>query len=115
MTKHAAPLTFNSYQKVAMATTVPEDWQPIVYPVLGLNGEVGEVTEKVKKIQRDKAGKPTPTDLLEIAKELGDVLWYLAAISQDIGYSLEEIAYMNKDKILSRRKRNKVSGSGDNR
>ena len=54
-------------------------------------------------------------DRHEVAKELGDVLWYLANLSNDIGYNLDEIADMNIEKLTSRKNRNKIKGSGDNR
>jgi NTP pyrophosphatase (non-canonical NTP hydrolase) len=76
-----------------------------------LAGEAGEVTEKVKKMLRDG----TVPDKKEIAKELGDVLWYISALAGDFGISLEEIAQMNYEKLKSRQERNVISGSGDNR
>ena len=94
----------------------------LLYPTLGLTGESGEVAEKVKKLYRDDEinfmrddmmDELTPEQSKELALELGDVLFYIAAIAGDIGYSLEEIADMNIDKLTSRQKRNKLSGSGD--
>jgi NTP pyrophosphatase (non-canonical NTP hydrolase) len=82
----------------------------VMYPTLGLCGEAGEVAEKVKKQVRDGV-----FNRHEVAKELGDVLWYLANISNDIGYSLKEIANMNVDKLRSRKERDVIKGSGDNR
>lgn len=89
--------------------------QKVIYPALGLNGEAGEVAEKVKKIMRDKNGEISLEDGFEIAKELGDVLWYITAMARDINFSLEQIAKMNIDKLTSRAERNKLNGSGDNR
>ena len=82
----------------------------LVENTLGLVGEAGEVAEKVKKQVRDGV-----FNRHEVAKELGDVLWYLANISNDIGYSLKEIANMNVDKLRSRKERDVIKGSGDNR
>lgn len=94
----------------------------LLYPVLGLNGEAGEVAEKVKKLMRDKEvfTEDGETDIdhddkQAIAYELGDVLWYVANIANDIDYSLEEIAVMNLEKLNDRRQRNSLRGSGDNR
>jgi NTP pyrophosphatase (non-canonical NTP hydrolase) len=80
------------------------------YPTLGLCGETGEVAEKVKKQVRDGV-----FNRHEVAKELGDVLWYLANLSNDIGYNLDEIANINIEKLTSRKNRDKIKGSGDNR
>ena len=88
----------------------------MVYPALGLAGEAGEGADKVKKTIRDKGGNFTDeTVKSEIAKELGDVMWYLAATARDLGYTLEEIAEMNLAKTRSRASRDRVHGSGDNR
>ncbi len=108
-------MELNEYQDRAMRTAIYETL-PVVYPALGLAGEAGEVADKVKKTIRDKGGDFTDeTVRAEIAKELGDVLWYLAATSRDLGYTLEEIAEMNLAKTQSRASRDRVHGSGDNR
>ena len=106
-------MDFKSYQEKALQTAIYP--MPVIYPALALNGESGEVAEKVKKVLRDKEGIFDKDSKLEIAKEIGDVLWYCAAISKDLGYSLEEIAWMNIDKLESRKERNKLHGNGDNR
>ena len=77
---------------------------------MGLCGETGEVAEKVKKQVRDGV-----FNRHEVAKELGDVLWYLANLANDIGYNLDEIADINIEKLTSRKNRDKIKGSGDNR
>lgn len=82
----------------------------LTYVALGLNGEAGEFAEKVKKLIRD--GVFVKEDA---AKELGDVLWYTARAAEALGYSLEDIAQMNIDKLSSRKARNVLQGSGDNR
>ena len=115
-------LTFDDYQTLALKTAFYPD--ELLYPVLGLVGEAGEVAEKVKKYYRDNqyevmcedavAEIPAETRM-EIAKELGDVMWYLAAVASDIGYSLEEVAEMNLNKLADRKRRNHLTGSGDNR
>lgn len=83
--------------------------------ILGLCGESGEVAEKFKKLLRDKQGVITEGDRAEIVKELGDVLWYVTAVAHLMGSSLEEVARRNNEKLASRRDRNQLSGSGDNR
>lgn len=110
-------MTLNEYQKRALVTAVNnyDDVRELLYRTLGLNGEAGEVAEKVKKILRDKAGKVSEQDKQEIVKELGDVLWYLQAIADYLGVSLEEVAQQNIKKLSSRKQRNAIHGSGDNR
>lgn len=83
--------------------------------VLGLTGEAGETADKVKKLLRDKDGELSDEDRNEIAKELGDVIWYVASIARYLNVSFSEVAKMNIDKLASRKKRNKLHGAGDNR
>ena len=73
------------------------------------------VAEKVKKVLRDNNGVFTDEKRQEIAKELGDCLWYVSVMASDIGYSLEDIGKMNIDKLRSRQQRNMIHGNGDNR
>lgn len=86
-----------------------------IYPVIGLAGETGEVSEKFKKIIRDKNGVITDDDKKEIAKEMGDVLWYLSQICTELGITFEEVADMNIEKLKSRKERGAIHGNGDNR
>ena len=106
-------LTLNEYQEMAMETAIYP--QPIIYPTLGLTGEAGEVSDKVKKVIRDHNTVFTEDLKKERAKEGGDGLWCMASLSHDIGYKLEDIAKMNYDKLHSRQLRGKLHGSGDNR
>lgn len=111
-------MTFDEYQKQAMKTAVhtSNDFvEAFLYRTLGLMGEAGEVAEKVKKIVRDKGGKLNDTDKQEIIKEMGDVLWYLQAISEYLGVPFDEVARVNIEKLHSRQLRQKLHGSGDNR
>ena len=108
-------MEINDYQKAALETAIYPAQHKIIYPTLGLTGEAGEVSDKVKKILRDKFGIFAPDDKKELAKELGDVFWYLATLSYDLGFTLEEIAQMNIEKLKSRQKRDVLGGSGDNR
>ncbi len=108
-------MTLNEYQHRALETAKYPAGHKIIYPTLGLTGEAGEVADKVKKVLRDDGGQFTDEKKLEIAKEIGDVLWYVATLSNDIGFSLEEIAWINYRKLKSRQERGKIGGSGDNR
>ena len=83
--------------------------------VLGLTGEAGEVTDKIKKILRDKNGMLSNEDRAAIEKELGDVLWYLASIARYIDLPLSEVASLNIEKLEDRYQRDMIHGSGDNR
>ena len=83
--------------------------------VLGLVGEAGETAEKFKKILRDKAGEISEEDKLEILKELGDVLWYIATITRYLGADFQTVADMNIKKLSKRLVDNKLHGSGHNR
>ena len=83
--------------------------------LLGLVGESGEVADKFKKIYRDNDGVMSKEQLSDMQKELGDVLWYINAICCYLGLNLEEVASGNLDKLLDRKRRNKIHGSGDNR
>lgn len=110
-------MTFDDYQDKALTTviTTSDEFQDTLHWVLGINGEAGEVAEKVKKIIRDKRGHISEDDKKELAKELGDVLWYIAVFAKQLGFSLDTIAQDNLDKLKSRQQRGKLSGSGDNR
>ena len=78
-------MTLNEYQRHALETAVYPEQSRIIYPTLGLTGEAGEVADKVKKVIRDAGGEFTPEKRQEIMKEIGDVLWYCATLSHDLG------------------------------
>ena len=90
-----------------------EAW--LAYPALGLAGEAGEVAEHAKKAIRDDGGAVTGERREAMAKELGDVLWYVAQIASELGLELDDVAQGNLDKLLSRQRRGVLSGSGDER
>jgi len=104
---------FNAYQRSAATTAIYTD--KVVYPALGLVGEAGEVANKVKKVLRDKEGVFDEGDRDDIAKELGDVLWYIAALATDMQLSLGYIASQNELKLSKRKANGTIGGSGDNR
>ena len=109
-------MDFKEYQKLSRETAFyPNHGDNFIYPTLGLCGESGEVSEKIKKVIRDKQGKISEADKQEIQKELGDVLWYLAQLATELGLSLDEVAIQNIKKLQSRKERGVLGGSGDNR
>jgi NTP pyrophosphatase (non-canonical NTP hydrolase) len=91
----------------------PEAIRPTIY-LLGLMGELGEITNKFKKVFRDHGGT-LPNRQVDYALELGDVMWYLTRFSNELGFSLQEIIEYNFEKLNSRYKRGKIHGSGDER
>ena len=105
--------TINNYQMQAKKFAIYPEHMKVVYPALGLAGEAGEVADKVKKIYRDD--RTDARFLAEIAKEIGDVMWYCAALANDLGFDLQQIAEMNIYKLKSRRATGKITGSGDDR
>jgi len=110
-------MNFDEYQKRALTTVISDgnEFNDLLHWVLGINGEAGEVAEKVKKIIRDKGGKVREADNKELGKEIGDVLWYLAVFAHHLGISFDDIADQNLKKLADRHKRGVLGGAGDNR
>jgi len=115
MDKKGSSLTFDDYQKQAKKTAIYPSSAGVMYPALGLTGEAGEVANKVKKVVRDGYKNSPPDWREQVAHELGDVLWYCAALASDLGLSLGRIATENADKLSGRQERGTLGGSGDNR
>ncbi len=109
-------MTFDEYQKFTNETAIyPEKGKNFIYPTLGLAGEAGEVSEKIKKVLRDKNDIIDETTREEIVKEIGDVLWYVSQLSSELGVSLDDVADKNIKKLRSRKERSVLQGNGDNR
>jgi NTP pyrophosphatase (non-canonical NTP hydrolase) len=109
-------MDFKEYQKKSRETAVyPDAGDNFIYPTLGLSSEAGEVASKIKKITRDESGVITEDKKQELAKELGDVLWYVSQLASELKLSLDDIANLNIEKLQSRKQRGKLQGSGDNR
>jgi NTP pyrophosphatase (non-canonical NTP hydrolase) len=133
-------MTFDEFQEFAAKTAIYPREAAIFYPALGLAGEVGEVAEKVagewpdgslptlhmaahagkvanqvKKIIRDDDGEITESRRKAIAKEIGGVLWYCAALATDLGFNLGDIARENSAILASRAERGTLKGDGDDR
>lgn len=123
-------MELNEYQKRAMGTCMESsnNWS---YMFLNLVGEVGEFASKVAKHIRkghysimasniangcniDDLADPTAA-LDELKKETGDILWQLSGLCTVMGWSLEDVAQMNLDKLASRNQRGVIDGNGDNR
>ena len=104
------PLEMDKYQQQAATTAIYDQKHAVIYPALGLAAEAGEVANKVKKIMRD--GK---LDRDGIADEIGDCLWYIAALCRDLNIDMETVAYDNLEKLHGRQKRGTLRGNGDKR
>lgn len=110
-------LTFDQYQEAAATTAIYPDRGGVgglTYVALGL-GEAGEIQNKVKKILRDHGGELTDGMRLALAKEAGDLLWYVAQLSEEIRIPLSDIAAGNLSKLASRKVRGTLTGDGDER
>lgn len=88
-------LTLDHYQTLANRTNTGSD---LTILALGIAGEAGEVADEIKKVY----GQGHVLDPQKMADELGDVLWYIAAMAQELGVSLEAIARMNVEKLRKR-------------
>lgn len=103
--------TLEQYSDMTRRTAQYPIGMELPYLVLGLTGEAGEVANKVKKILRGDFNVPDT----EIAKELGDIYWYLDRLCHYFGTTPEAVMRQNMEKLEDRLKRNVIKGSGDNR
>ena len=125
------PMTLNQYQGKAMSTCM-SSCSNFSYMMLNLVGEVGEFASKVAKEIRkgniEIGATAMPNKIMpymnedewwaketELMMEAGDILWQLAGLCTTMGWTLEEIAQRNLDKLSSRKKRGVIDGDGDNR
>ena len=104
-------MDLHDYQKRVIPFRIYPEEAEVTYPAMGLAGEVGELLNKLKKTTRD--GVPYDTEALRA--EIGDCLWYLAALACDLGISIDVAAEQNLAKLEDRKQRNKLQGNGDNR
>lgn len=109
-------MNFDDYQEATAQTAIypgatEETAEAVNYTTLGLVGEAGECAEKVKKCIREE----DPQYLRDLEAELGDVLWYVARLADELGYSLDDIAERNVEKLLDRQDRDVLTGEGDDR
>ena len=126
-------LTLNEYQRKAMSTAIYPGQGSIfglIYTVLGLANEAGEVAGKLKKALRDDLSdqingillnsefadiRLSPERRVQIAEELGDAMWYGAASADQLEFPLEIIAAGNNEKLADRQVRDQLGGDGDKR
>lgn len=113
-------LTWDDYQLATAGVAIyPEanegTERALTYVTLGLTNEAGEVAGKFKKVIRDDNGEMSDEKIAGVVAEIGDVLWYASQLANELGVSLEAIAQANVDKLLGRKERGTIGGSGDNR
>ena len=115
-------MELNEYASKAMQTAIyPGAGTPmgLAYVALKMNGEAGEFAEHLGKAMRDDDFSDLGFLLFErrelLIKEVGDVLWYLAAACRELNITLEDAAHINLAKLADRNTRNKLQGSGDER
>ena len=113
-------MELNVYQRQAMTTRM-RSCENFSYMLLNLVGEVGEFASKVaKQIRKEEASINgnelwTPTETESLMLEAGDILWQLAGLCDVFGWSLEQVAQANLDKLASRKERGVIDGNGDYR
>lgn len=97
---------FDSYQEWTRSVAFYPQQSAIAYTTLGLAGEAGEVANLVKKEIRDAKDRRE-----DIKDELGDVLWYVARVADEYGFSLSDVALLNVRK-LNKRKEEREAANG---
>lgn len=136
--KKITTMTLNEYQKQAM-TTCMDTCHNFSYMLINLVGEVGEFASKISKAIRkgqlsiggivegsvennvlaiDSYGVSDDDSAAldaELKKEAGDILWQLSGLCEVMGWTLEDVARTNLNKLASRQKRGVIDGNGDNR
>lgn len=108
-------MNFKKYQQATKEFACYPLHQAREYLMNGLVSEVGEISDKIKKTMRDHDGIFTEEKKEAIGKEIGDCLWYLSELASFFGLDLQEIADGNIAKLESRKERDKIKGSGDER
>lgn len=111
-------MNFNDYQKEALKTAVFPPSEALAYLSLGLVGEAGEVANKIKKVIRgDYDDDPWAFEqaMDKAGAELGDIIWYIAVLADELGLSLSDVAIDNLAKLNMRETNGTLKGSGDDR
>ena len=102
-------MNLDQYQRSAMTFRLPTADRE--YALLNLLAEAGEVAGKAAKHRRD--GGDVQEYNTHMKKALGDVMWQVAAVAKDHGFTLSEICTHNLEKLSSRQDRNVIQGNGD--
>lgn len=104
-------MELNDFQEKAMETAVyPFPGENLPYAALGLAGEAGECANIVKKVLRDEDGVPSQSKRDDLIEELGDTLWYAAAVARELGTTLEDAAQGCLDKLRARKEAQELHG-----
>ena len=103
-------MQLQQYQELTRTTAIYPKEQAVAYLALGLASEAGEVAGKVKKIIRDGG-----VDVMSTIDEVGDVLWYCVRLCDELGLNAEDVLQRNIHKLLDRKDRGVIGGSGDKR
>ena len=105
-------MTLNEYQEKALTTALPKARDSLAYSIMQCGAEAGEALSHYSKwIRGDCEAFPKEA----IIKELGDQLWHIALAAKQLGYSLEDLAQINLNKLQQRYKNNTLRGNGDDR
>lgn len=108
--------TQETFLRDAMIANLEQDNAPIIYAALELNGEAGEVADIVKKQYiRDGNGNLNAETVTSIEKEIGDCMFAIACLANELNLDMMQIARVNMEKLRSRKLRGVIQGSGDNR
>lgn len=105
----------NEYQTKALRTNIYPPELALYALALGLSSEAGEVASLVKRVARDFGGSLTLDARQRLRYELGDVLWYVAVLAAEAGFTMSEVAEGNIEKLKDRLERDKIKGEGDKR
>lgn len=108
-------MDMDNYQAEASKTAKYPDDSGLVYCVLGLASEAGEVAGKLKKAIRDENGVLSESRKEDLLAELGDVLWYCAMVALELDATLSSVAQANLNKLFDRKDRGVIGGDGDKR
>ena len=95
-------MKLEEYQNFVKSTAHKRD-DAYWYACLGMAGETGEVIEIIKKVVRDKESVVDSGDLHNLRLEIGDVLWYMTRLLNELGLTLDEVIAANVEKLTHRR------------